>query len=115
MPTIWFVKSFVKQLSGILLCNSFRTNLIQVYSRHVARGEIVKYTLETFEDNSNNGQLNVTIRNTAVTKDGKSTGQNAQFVVGIVNCSKGILTPPAIITSLKSGATKSMDFNVSEL
>lgn len=83
-----------------------------VFNRHVAGGEIVKYKLQTFEDNSNNGQLNITIKNTAVKPDGTSTGQFAQFFVGIVNCSEGILTPPALIASLKSGSTKSLNFNI---
>merc|ERR1712084_137280 len=37
---------------------------------------------------------------------------NAQFTVGIVNCSQGILVPGARIASVKSGSSKSLTFNV---
>merc|ERR1711937_1022489 len=57
------------------------------YDRVVASGKIVKYSLGIFEDNSNDGQLNITIKNTATTDKGKSTGLNAEFSIGLVNCS----------------------------
>lgn len=80
----------------------------------MAGGEIVKYSLANFEDNSNDGELNITIKNTATKKDGGSTGLTAQFSVGVVNCSIGLQTPGALVISLKSGSTKELHFNVSE-